>query len=139
MRMIFMLSILFAVSPASAQQVYKCVNGSQVSYQSAACDDKWKVARKWDAPPDPISMADQRRHRQPRSQSDGPETSGSRRATGDRTRSVSSGGARPSEIQHVALRCGQGTSRSEAEVGRVKRTFDLLRKLDDAVNEACKQ
>src|SRR3954471_13098533 len=60
--------IFFVASTASAQQVYKCVRGSEVSYQSAACDGTQKVARQWDATPQPDPTPGGFRQRQPRSQ-----------------------------------------------------------------------
>lgn len=138
MHVVFLSFIFFAASAANAQQVYKCVNGSEVSYQSAACYGTWKVARQWDATPEPA--ADQLRQHQPKSQRKRTESAQPSRTAGtDRTRSASnqrSAGSRKSSLS----RCDAAKARREAKLKSVglKRTFDLLRKLDDTVNEACK-
>lgn len=130
----------FIASTASAQQVYKCVRGSEVSYQSAACEGTQKVARQWDATPEPEPTADELRQRQLKSQSDQAESAWLSRAAGtDRARFASNRGNPTSRKPRIS-RCDAAKARREAKLRSVglKRTFDLLRKLDDAVNEACK-
>lgn len=141
MRAVMMPLIFFIVSNASAQQVYKCVRGSEVSYQSAACDGTQKVARQWDATPQAEPTADELRQRRLKSQHDRTESAQLSRAAGtSRKRSASnqreSSGTRKSSVS----RCDTAKARREAKLKSIglKRTFDLLRKLDDAVNEACK-
>lgn len=140
MRVVFLSFVFFAASTANAQQVYKCVNGSEVSYQSAACHGTWKVARQWDATPEPEPTADQIRQHQLESQRNRTEFKQPSRTAGtDRTRSAShqrSAGRRKSSLSG----CDAARARRDAKLKSVglKRTFDLLRKLDDAVNEACK-
>jgi hypothetical protein len=138
MRAMFFSLIFFAASPATAQQVYKCVNGSEVSYQSAACDSNWKVAGQWDATPEAVSPTDEYQPRQLKIRSDRAEAA--RHAAGSGPlRSVSNGrttGNRKSSLS----RCDAAKARREAKLKSVglNRTFDLLRRLDDMVNEACK-
>lgn len=135
------LLFMFLLAPASkAQQVYKCVKGKDVSYQSAPCDANQKVVRQWDATPDPEPSAEAIRQRQLKSQREQAESARlGRAAVADRPRTVrserGSGRSRPS-----VSRCDTAKSRREAKLKAVglKRTFDLLRKLDDAVNEACR-
>lgn len=140
MRAVMMPLIFFIASNASAQQVYKCVRGSEVSYQSAACDGTQKVARQWDATPEPEPTADELRQRQLKNQIDQAESTWLSRAAGtDRMRSASNqrnAGSRKSSMS----RCDAAKARREAKLKSVglKRTFDLLQKLDDAVNDACK-
>ena len=132
MRMVILSLIFFAVSTASAQQVYKCVNGSEVSYQSAACDGTWKAAKQWDATPEPLEpTTDGFRQRQPESRGSATSTNRQRSASNRRN---------PGSRKPKTSRCDAARARREAKLESVglKRTFDLLRKLDDAVNEACK-
>lgn len=140
MRVVLLSFVFFAASAANAQQVYKCLNGSEVSYQSAACSGTWKVARQWDATPEPEPTADELRQLQLKSRRDRTQSAQPSRAAGTyRTRSASNqrnSGGRKSSMS----RCEAAKARREEKLESVglKRTFDLLRKLDDAVNEACK-
>lgn len=140
MRVVILSFIFFTASAASAQQVYKCVSDSEVSYQSAACDATQKVAKQWDATPEPEPTVDELRQRRLKIQRDRAESAQLSRAAGtERARSGSSRqntGSRRSSMSH----CDAAKARREAklESAGLKRTFDLLRKLDDAVNEACK-
>lgn len=135
------LLFMFLVAPAGkAQQVYKCVKGRDVSYQSAPCDVTQKVLRQWDATPEPEPSVEDIRQRQLKSERERAESAQLSRAAGtDRPRSVRSE-RRSGRSQHRVSRCDAARSRREAKLKAVglKRTFDLLRKLDDAVNEACK-
>ena len=140
MRAVMVSLVFFVVSTASAQQVYKCVRGSKVSYQSAACEDTQKIARQWDAAPEPEPTAEELRQRQSKSQIDRAESAWLSRAAGtDRRSSASNRGSLVNRKPHIS-RCDTAKARREAKLKSVglKRTFDLLRKLDDAVNEACK-
>ncbi|MDG2524220.1 DUF4124 domain-containing protein [Stenotrophomonas sp. HITSZ_GD] len=46
------IALLLVSCPAAAQQVYKCVKGKQVSYQSDPCENG-PAAKAWDATPVP--------------------------------------------------------------------------------------
>ena len=48
---IVMAALCLVVSPAQAQQVFKCVQGDKVSYQSAPCSGG-EASRTWDAVPE---------------------------------------------------------------------------------------
>ena len=136
------LSLLFFIAPAGhAQQIHKCVKGREVSYQSAACDATQRLVKHWDAVPesDPAAVElsppqAERRRREAKSAQAG------RAASEGRARSGSRSGKR-SPINAADKRCNAAKARREAKLVSVglKRTFDLLRKLDDAVHEACKQ
>ena len=136
------LSLLLFIAPAgNAQQVHKCMKGKEVSYQSAACDASQTLVKQWDATPEPEPSAvelghDQAKHRQ----EDVKSTQFGRAASARRTRSANWAGKK-SPINAADKRCDAAKARREAKLISVglKRTFDLLRKLDDAVHEACKQ
>lgn len=136
------LSLLLFIAPAgNAQHLHKCVKGREVSYQSAACDTTQHLMKQWDAVPESVPAAAElsppqaeRRQREAKSAQAG------RAASEGRARSGSRSGKR-APINAADKRCDAAKARREAKLVSVglKRTFDLLRKLDDAVHEACKQ
>ena len=142
------LSLFFLIAPAgNAQQVHKCMKGKEVSYQSAACDASQTLVKQWDATPEPelepeleppaVELGHDRvKHRQEdvKFTQFGRATSARRPGSGNRV-------GKKSPINTAATRCDAANARREAQLISVglKRTFDLLRKLDDAVHEACKQ
>lgn len=136
------LSLFFLIAPAgNAQQIHKCMKGKEVSYQSAACDASQSLVKQWDATPEPEPSAvelshDQAKHRK----EDVKSAQFGRAASARRTRSGNRAGKK-SPINAANKRCDAAKARREAKLISVglKRTFDLLRKLDDAVHEACKQ
>jgi hypothetical protein len=136
---ILALVFLFPVT-ASAQQVYKCVKGKDVSYQSAPCDASHTVAKQWDATPDPEPTPDQVAQREARSKQDAAESARLRRAAGTDRPRVSTRSSSRSSISAADARCKAAKERRARKLESVglKRTFDLLRKLDDDVHNACK-
>ena len=130
---LFSILLLFA-PPGKGQQVYKCAEGREVSYQSAPCDGSQRLVKQWEAAPEPDPPAAELRHRQAKPGRD--DTDSKPR---NRTRSESRAGA-ISPISAAGNRCKAAKARREAKLVSVglKRTFDLLRKLDDAVHEACR-
>lgn len=116
-------------SAAHAQQVYKCSDGKQVSYQSQPCDGAQRTLRQWDATPETIPTG---AHTEQAGNARAvPARKSSRRSTSSNTRS------RPDPAE---ARCQVAKSNREAKLRAVglKRTFDLLRKLDEAVHAACR-
>lgn len=137
MRAAIVFYIFFIAPLANAQQVYKCAKGRDVSYQSAPCDGTQTLMKRWEAAPEPEPPAIESGHRQPqRRRSEG--DSRPSRSGGSRTRTTSS--IDDASIDAAGNRCRAAKARREAKLISVglKRTFDLLRKLDDAVHEACK-
>ncbi len=137
--MVLVASVAVA-SVASAQQVYKCVDGENVSYQSAVCDAAQVVARQWNATPEPEPSAEQLRQYQLKREHGRIESAWLSRAAGtNRVRSVRSR-RQSGKVRSRPSRCDTAKARREAKLKSVglKRTFDLLRRLDDSVYEACK-
>jgi len=137
--MVLVASVAVA-SVASAQQVYKCVDGENVSYQSAVCDAAQVVARQWNATPEPEPSAEELRQLQLKREQGRIESAWLSRAAGTGpVRSVRSG-RQSGNVRSRPSRCDNAKARREAKLESVglKRTFDLLRKLDDTVHEACK-
>lgn len=135
MRVLIVLFMIL-VAPAKAQQVYKCVKDKDVSYQSAPCDATQTVARQWDATPDPEPSGEDARRREHA------ESMRPSRATGmQRTRSASTSRQRNHGTRKPGMSpCDAAKARREAKLNAVglKRTFDLLRRLDETVHQACK-
>lgn len=125
---------------ANAQQVYKCVKGKDVSYQSAPCDPTHIVARQWDATPDPEPTADEIAQREARRKQDAAESAQLKRAAGTHQTRSSGRSSRRTTASAADARCNAAKERRARKLESVglKRTFDLLRKLDDAVHSACK-
>ena len=119
---------------AIAQQVYKCVSGNQVSYQSAPCASG-KAAKAWDAAPvaEPTNAELWRRYRI-QQQLD-------RRYAADRAaaarRSYSSGVIQ-SDPQSLGCTAAKASRSAAYNAAGLKRTFALSRAMDDAVYDACK-
>ena len=131
---------LLACGHASAQSVYKCIDrAGATSYQSAPCDVGARTAGAWDAAPEPPPSAEQLRARAAQRDRDRAESEYlSRRAGTD------GAGARRASAASVRTprnnACENAKAHRERTLAAVglKRTFELLRKLDDAVYEACK-
>lgn len=130
MRMLLTVLLPMVWSTGHAQQVYKCSDGNQVSYQSMPCEDAQRTLRQWDATPEPEAAVAQAAQAA-KAHALSVRKPSSRRTTTYGTRS------RPDPAE---LRCQAAKSKREAKLRAVglKRTFDLLRKLDDAVYAACR-
>lgn len=138
--------IVFLLAPAArAQQVYKCISGVDVSYQSAPCAAAQTLVRQWEAVPEPAPTAAALRLRQQQREQARADSEWLSRAAGHAVgteRSRATRGNRRSDNRSPALsRCDAAKARRESRLKSVglKRTFDLLRKLDDSVHEACRQ
>lgn len=140
MRMAILLSLVFIAPMGNAQQVYKCVAGKDVSYQSAPCSQGQKIAGQWDATPEPEPSAEELRERAAERRRDEAESARLRRASNAAGRARARTSSGRASLAGTGNRCDAAKARREAKLKSVglKRTFDLLRKLDDAVYDACK-
>ena len=131
---ILLFSILFIAPSGRAQQVYTCVKGGDVSYQSIPCDGTQSLVKRWEAAPELEPPAVELRPHQAK-----PRRHEADSKARNRTRSGSRAGT-VSSIVAAGNRCKAAKARREAKLISMglKRTFDLLRKLDDAVHEACR-
>lgn len=132
MHLPILLLLLSITLPAHAQQVYKCAKGKDVAYQSRPCDPSQQTVRQWEATPDPVALVSE----------PGPAAKPARKSASTskpRSPARANRNARP-RTDPADARCNAAEARRDARLKAVglKRTFDLLRKLDDAVNEACK-
>lgn len=114
---------------ASAQQVFKCVNGKEVSYQSAPCPGV--AAKSWDAAPvaEP-SNAEQWRLYRLKQQLD-------RRYSADRAARASSYSI-PSGSSNYACESAKRSRAAAYEAAGTRRNFALSSAHDNAVQDACK-
>lgn len=131
-----LLGALSWTSVCSAQVISKCPDGKGgFIYQSAPCT-QGQSTRDWDGSAHRISPERQaqldaeRRHRE--------QLAATRRAQSTQaSRTVHSGG--PTASQQQVSRCNAAKAFRESELRRLglRRTYDILRSLNDHVNRAC--
>ena len=131
----FLILLMPIGTPANAQQVYKCMKGRDVSYQSAPCGRTQRLVKQWEPSPEP--EPDPRAVESSRRRATGRQLGAS--SLRERRHSGSHGKA-ASSINGDENRCEAAKARRHAKLSALglKRSFDLLRKLDEAVREACK-
>ena len=115
----------------NAQSVHKCIApGGAVSYQSAPCERPSREAANWEAPLDPPPSA-QRRH---------VPSSRDVREPGSAHRASRTGSAYivPKAPKPSACEVAKATRDRTLERVGLKRTFDLLSRLDEQVRNACR-
>ena len=138
MKSLFVICLLAGSASASAQQVYKCVKGKDVSYQSSPCEASARVEKQWDAVPEaPPDNAELWRRFHARKQ--GEADSAYLRSLAGRARTGSGQGAAIGTTQSDSACVAAKRHRQSIldQVG-INRTHDLLRSLDQQVNQACK-
>ena len=127
------IAVLPGLVPAHAQTVQKCIGAQgQITLTSGACGAGERLAARYDAVPEPVPTVAV-------APADRPATAAPSRAHG------SVGGARRARGGAARARtkpdaCQAARARRDRTLQRVglKRTFDLLRKLDDEVWAACR-
>lgn len=127
--MIRMIALLLLACPAAvaAQQLHKCVDArGHVSYQSAPCEANQQQAWVRDATPEPVQT---------------PQATVPYRANrSPRAARVPARGSAAASLPTASSACEAARQRRESTLKTVglKRDFALLRRLDDAVWNACK-
>lgn len=123
--------LLVCAGSVAAQQVHKCVNGKQVSYQSEPCPGQ--VTKSWDATPERVDPYVEQRIESMR------QVQRERAAP-----PVRYGGSRPTGasigVADDQSRCDQARAgRARAyEAAGVKRSFEMSRYWDNLVHDACR-
>lgn len=122
-----------------AQSVHKCVGGDgAVSYQSGPCPAGSREAKSWQAPPDPPPDARRQRELEEKRRRDREESEYlSRRAGTDRA----PGAARSRTASTpTASACEAAKAQRQRTLDGIglKRTYDLLTRLDEQVRQACR-
>ncbi len=125
------LMLLLACAPAPAQVVYKCVGtNGRTEYSSWPCKPGQVTRQAIPAPPDPV-----RRHVPPPSPSSSPGPTSPVHLANHWSLPT------PARQRRAArdAACSAARRDRDATLARVglKRNFDLLRRLDDAVRGAC--
>jgi len=116
-----------ACSQASAQGVHKCVApGRAVIYQSAPCGPHSREAANWEAPVDPAPSREPAHPASSRRERERPP--------------ARTGHARVVRNASKPSACEQAKANRDSTLERVglKRTFDLLSRLDEQVRNACR-
>lgn len=118
----------------AAQQVHKCVDGDNTVYQSEPCATG-QAAKTWDAPPDRANP-----ERQARLAAIQDELAARKRA-----KAIQKAVPRGSQGAAISLyrdpaRCEAARVRRAAafEAAGMRRTYELTRRMDDLVFDACK-
>lgn len=137
-----LLGMAFVASAADAQVVHKCVDRNGVaSYQSKPCADGALTARVWDARPEPPPSNEElwrRYYRKKQGEAD------SRYLSSLAGTNRSGGGANGHHIRQDGAqnqsKCDYAKREREntLEAVGMRRTYELLQRLDENVREACK-
>lgn len=134
--------LLIAAVPVHAQVLYKCVGkGGSTSYQSEPCAPSAKVAKLYDATPEPYSPEHEARLRQQRANQNRAARELSRMAGTDQTTQSTVYQSRTESPRDSQRRnCADAKFYREETLKRVglSRTYELLQQLDRAVYDACK-
>ncbi|MET0808409.1 MAG: DUF4124 domain-containing protein [Pseudoxanthomonas sp.] len=130
MRLTMLLLLLSTSASVQAQQVYKCVGTTGVAYQSQPCLPSQRTLKQWEAAPDPPSPA----------KVEAAASSKGKPALKPARRSRAPSRSPRQRADPAEARCNAAKARraSKLEAVGLKRTFDLMRKLDDAVHLACR-
>lgn len=142
MQTVLLVGMLALPMGASAQHVYKCVDGDHVAYQSEPCGSSATRAKQWNATPEPPPDAAELQRRALALQQGKRESdylrSLARRSTGAARKSRASGAT------IFAARDGKGCAEAkrkrdaaEARIG-LKRTYQSLQASGNRVYEACR-
>lgn len=130
----FVLVALCWAGPAAAQQVYKCVDGGNTVYQSDPCASGQAV-KSWDAVPETPDPHGQARLDAMQRELD------ARRRSRTRGRSAQGAvlGAAISQYRDPhACETAKAQRAAAFEAAGLRRTFELTRRMDDRVFDACK-
>lgn len=118
--------------PAAAPQVFKCVDGGHVAYQSAPCPGR--TAGTWDARPEPPPSWAQRQYLRRLEQENR-----ARNATWRRGRAFHARGrAHASRGQRDACQLARAQREAAYREAGLKRDFALSSRWDNRVHDACK-
>ena len=138
MKRIFTLAMLMLAFDTHAQQVHKCVDrNGNVAYQSDPCSQVQTTARTWEARPDPVPDRPSLPVAAQRAPAGNVYLS---TKTGRASKGRTTGASIPVENAGNSRACLTAKATRDRTLERVglKRTFDLLRRLDEAVQRACK-
>jgi hypothetical protein len=141
MRQTWWLACALWSTQGAAQTVHKCVLADgATSYQSLPCAGSAREAVRWDAPPDPLPSAEQlaklamlREHGRAES-----EFLSRRAGTGVRGGDTSRTHRVPAAGRPSSCDAARATREQTLERVGLKRTYELLSRLDEQVRKACR-
>ncbi len=124
---------------ATAQAVHKCVAaGGEVSYQSHSCAGLSREAQRWNAPPDPPPSTEQLASRALLRERGRAESEFLSRRAGTDTRDGGNARAIRAVSRPSACEAAKTSREKTLERAGLKRTYDLLSRLDEQVRKACR-
>ena len=141
MKYLLFAGVLLVADTCQAQQVFKCVNGKDVSYQSQPCEANKKIAKIWPAPPEPEPTNEELWRRYYAKKKGERESAYLRQLAG--REGLVNGQSRPIGARipvQGGSACAAAKQHREAvlKAAGMSRNHDLLRSLDDTVYRACK-
>jgi hypothetical protein len=125
--------------PASAQIVYKCVDWKgHGTYQSQPCPSQSRNEKAWIAVPDPVLTDEQISHRAATTRAQAARDAYNRKHHGPAP--APSAARIPAQYARDESACENAKANRKAVLDSVglKRTYNLLQRLDDQVNRACR-
>jgi hypothetical protein len=141
-RIAFVVFVSTLAGAAHAGTIYKCVSRAGVSYQQAPCPASTRTARTIEATPEPSPTAADLAEREKKAQRDRAESAYLSHLAGTDQRAAYRGTARRrGDADQGQAACRSAEANRDRTLQRVglKRTFDLLRKLDEQVAQACRR
>lgn len=140
---------LSVADSADAQTLYKCVASNVTSYQQTPCPHNARLVRTMETTPEPAPTATQLAEQARKTRMDREESAFLSHLAGtDQVRTSSSGyrsGYRSSgrlwaqrDSQHDGCSAAKASRENALRAAGLNRSFDLLRRVDDDVAEACK-
>ncbi|GAA5074124.1 DUF4124 domain-containing protein [Lysobacter panacisoli] len=133
-----MLAVLCA--SAQAHVVHKCVApGATVSYQDTPCPEGEREHGSWDAMPEPPPSAEELRAQEERRRSGREESEFFSRRAGTSGTGVARFAPQRAPRTSGASSCDAAKAKRQRRLDAVglKRTYELLQKLDEEVRAAC--
>lgn len=127
-------------APAQAQVVHKCVGATgTISYQDAPCSEGSRERGSWEAAPEPPPSAEQLRAQEERRRSGREESEFLSRRAGTSGNVASRTTARRPLRASGPSSCDAAKAKRQRRLDAVglKRTYELLQKLDEEVRAAC--
>ena len=124
---------------AAAQSVHKCVAADgEVSYQSHPCGGRSRETQRWNAPPDPPPSTEQLAAQALLHERGRAESEFLSRRAGTHTRGEGKTRANRTVPQPSACEAAKASRQQTLERVGLKRTYDLLSRLDEQVRKACR-
>ncbi|HEX7801609.1 MAG TPA: DUF4124 domain-containing protein [Pseudoxanthomonas sp.] len=141
MKYLLFTGVMLVAGHCQAQQVFRCVEGKTVSYQSAPCATPQAKPKVWDATPEPPPTNDELWRRYHAKKKGERESAYLRQLAG--REGLVNGQSQPIGARipiQGGSACVAAKQHREAmlEAVGMNRNHDLLRRLDDAVYRACK-